>query len=251
MNEIKFDKVLFLEQAVEVLPKELANIQCCLVLAPHPDDESLGCGGLIAMLASKNVEVTVIVTTDGSQSRPNSKNFPPEKVKLFREKDVIKALEILGVEKNKGTFFEQKDASLPTINQPGFDFLVHRLSGIIKQVKPQLILVPYELDPHYDHRVTWQILHEALNLFGHVKVWEYPIWLYELAEEQDIPQLKHGALKKINIEAFLNFKERAIQSHISQTRGMIDDDPTGFILKSKVLTHFTTDYEYYFERERS
>lgn len=243
-----FDKTIFLQQAVEVYPTELKNVHNCLVLVPHPDDESLGCGGLIAMLTGKKADVSVIVTTDGSQSHPNSIAFPPEKVKQIREKEVLKALEILGVDQENVSFLEGKDTCLPSRNQEGFEDLCYKMAGTIKRLKPQLILVPYELDPHCDHRATWQLLDEVLSQFGHLRVWEYPIWLYELAREEDVPELKAGELKKLNISHYLNTKLQAIHSHVSQTTKLIDDDPNGFILTHEMIGHFTTDFEYFIER---
>lgn len=248
MKEKRFDKSTFFGQAIEVYPRDLADIQTCLVLAPHADDESLGCGGLIALLRRQDTDVSVVVMTDGSQSHPNSRKFSPESVKIIREKEALDALILLGVAENNVTFLRGKDSSLPAKNQAAFKTMMLRLSTIIKQSKPQLILVPYELDPHCDHRVTWQLLDEALKSHGEVKVWEYPIWLYELAKEEDIPHLKLNELKKVNIEEVLSIKVRAIKSHVSQTTKMIDDDPTGFILTDEVIAHFTEKFEYYIEK---
>jgi len=248
MSNNPFNKNKFFSQATEVSFADLATLQSCLVLAPHPDDESLGCGGLIALLRGKGVNVTVILTTDGSQSHPNSKSFPPEKVALIRKEEVLKALAVLGVSQTNVIFFEGKDASLPHKNQSGFQILVDKLSVVIKEKEPQLILVPYELDPHCDHRATWQILQVATQNHSALKIWQYPIWLYELATEQDIPTLKYGELKKINIAPFLQVKKNAIASHVSQTTRLIDDDPTGFMLTEEVIAHFTGNFEYYIEK---
>ncbi len=248
MTDKIFNKDSFLAQAIEVSLADLYHVRSCVVLAPHPDDESLGCGGLIAMLRNKGVDVTVIVTTDGSQSHPNSKMFPPDKVALIRREEVLAACTILDVERDKIVFLDGIDASLPSKGMYGFDPLVKQLSAILEKQEPQLILVPYELDPHCDHRATWQILNGALKNFRSTKVWEYPIWLYELAEQEDIPNLNSGELKKLNIENFLDAKIEAIASHVSQTTKMIDDDPTGFILSDDVIAHFTTNYEYFIER---
>lgn len=248
MRTNPLNKKLFLEHASEISHNDLNAIKSCIVLAPHPDDESLGCGGLIAMLRNKDADVVVVVTTDGSQSHPNSKLFPPYRLTSIRKLEVENALKILGVKNTEIIFLGGKDASLPMSHQPGFDSLLEKLTVIIKQRKPQLILVPYELDPHCDHRATWQLLNEALKNAEPTKVWEYPIWLYELAEQNDIPKLAPSELKKLNIENFLDAKKKAIASHISQTTKMIDDDPTGFMLTDDVIAHFTTEYEYFIDR---
>ncbi len=249
MKKNLLDKDLFLAQAINVSNQDFDKVQSCLVLAPHPDDETLGCGGLIAMLRNKGANVFVIVTTDGSQSHPNSKAFPPKKVTLMRKEEVLGALHILGVSKQNVEFFDGKDASLPGKGEPGFDLLVDKLISGIEKYRPQLILVPYQLDPHCDHRATWQILQQALKSFKEIGVWEYPIWLYELAEKHDIPTLKKGELKKVNIRNFLSLKKKAITSHISQTTSTINDDPTGFMLTEEVIKHFTTDFEFYIDRQ--
>ena len=66
-----------------------------LVVAPHPDDESLGCGGAIALLRKFGREVSVLTMSDGTLSHPNSVKFPPEKLRELRENEMLAALEIL------------------------------------------------------------------------------------------------------------------------------------------------------------
>ncbi|WP_262895303.1 PIG-L family deacetylase [Hymenobacter lapidiphilus] len=53
-----------------------ATLGPTVVIAPHPDDESLGCGGLLALLARANVPVWCVLMSDGTMSHPNSAKFP-------------------------------------------------------------------------------------------------------------------------------------------------------------------------------
>ncbi len=50
-----------------------------LILAPHADDESLGCGGLIAACCERGQQPVVAILTDGAASHPGSKRYPPER----------------------------------------------------------------------------------------------------------------------------------------------------------------------------
>src|SRR5580704_16937481 len=57
-------------------PSDLMGAQPLLVLAPHPDDESLGCGGLIADCQARGQPVYVLILTDGAGSHRNSREYP-------------------------------------------------------------------------------------------------------------------------------------------------------------------------------
>ena len=61
-----------------------------LIVAPHPDDESLGCGGAIALLRKFNLEVSILVLSDGTLSHPNSLKFPKGNFARFARKRVKK-----------------------------------------------------------------------------------------------------------------------------------------------------------------
>ena len=68
-----------------------------LVLAPHPDDESLGCGGLIAEACARGHPPVVAVLTDGTMSHPSSPSHPAPRLKALREAEARAAVESLGL----------------------------------------------------------------------------------------------------------------------------------------------------------
>lgn len=78
--------------------EELTGHAPIVVLSPHPDDETLGLGGLIAQARSAGQEVHVVVLTDGAGSHPNSIEYPPEKLIDLRKAEVRAAGEILGMD---------------------------------------------------------------------------------------------------------------------------------------------------------
>ena len=59
------------------MPETVIGWGNACVFAPHPDDESLGCGGAIALLRNFELPVNIIVMSDGTLSHPNSRKFPP------------------------------------------------------------------------------------------------------------------------------------------------------------------------------
>ncbi|CAM3804913.1 bifunctional PIG-L family deacetylase/class I SAM-dependent methyltransferase [Mucilaginibacter galii] len=245
-----FDKHAFHQAAIAVDTDFLKSITSCLIMVPHPDDESLGCGGLIALLRQQNCRVTIVVTTDGSQSHPNSVKFPKGDRIAIRKQEIEMALSVLMVSPKDIHFMNGKDAALPVKEDPDFFKYKNLLKEILVGVKPQLCLVPYELDPHCDHRATWQLLNSALSEIKNngITVWEYPIWLYALAKPEDIPQLQEGELKYVEISSYLPQKTAAIHTHVSQITRLIDDDPEGFLLTADMIENFLTGKEYFLER---
>src|ERR1700722_6232549 len=71
---------------------KLAHARKVLVVAPHPDDETLGCGGLISLLAQKDRVFYIVFVTDGSASHRNSSAWPAGRLATQREREASNAL---------------------------------------------------------------------------------------------------------------------------------------------------------------
>jgi len=236
-----------LEKSVKIDTSIFNEVSACLVIAPHPDDESLGCGGLIANLRKSGIAVHVIFTTDGSMSHPNAQNITAMGRTKMREQEAISALSILGVEEQYITFLRGQDSALPAIGEKGFEGFVAQLVGIIELVQPGLVLVPYEFDPHRDHRASWQITMAALENYPETAIWQYLIWLYTLGNTQDVEPLTTipGGIQYLPVSKYRQQKKSAIAAHKSQLDLEIFEDPKGFYLKQEVLKNFYGDKEYY------
>lgn len=247
-----FDKEAFKASAVQLNIDDLQFIKRCLILVPHPDDESLACAGLISILKEQGAEFKIILTTDGSKSHPNSEKFPPERLTQIREEELNKAIKLMYLNTSIIIPYKGPDSKLPARGEDGFEILATRLAEDLAAFKPDLILVPYELDPHRDHRATWQMLMAALEkgTTQRPKIWEYPIWLYELAQQADLPKLNHDELKFVDVHQYNTLKQNCIAAHVSQTTRMIDDDPKGFILTAEMISNFTAGQEYFMERKK-
>ncbi len=237
------------DQAIPLSPGFFQSISSCLVLAPHPDDESLGCGGLIASMRNQQKEVFVIFTTDGSMSHPGSVAYPPESVAAIRRVEATNALQQLGVPEGNVFFMNKKDGALPAAGEDQFVQNTKALHLLIALLQPDLVLVPYEKDPHRDHRATWQMLmNPPDDVERNYRILEYLIWLYELGQPGDVAGLA-GSFVYLDIGQWVALKKEAIEKHVSQTTRLINDDPDGFMLSAEVLRHFDTDCEYYINRQ--
>ena len=236
------------QQATEITTEDLKQFGTTVVIAPHEDDESLGCGGTIALLRQMDVPVFVVFVSDGSKSHPNSKKFPAEKLRQLRETEALKALQILNVTSQNASFMRLKDTAVPNKTSPDFDAAVQQMMEILKGINPKTILVTWEKDPHSDHRSSWQILNQAvLQLKTKPRVLQYLIWIWELGKQADITQNEVVKWFQVNIKPVAEIKKKAVEAHLSQTTRLIDDDPEGFILSPEILAHFDYGEELFIE----
>ena len=219
-----------------------------LVVAPHPDDESLGCGGAIALLRHMGCSVRVLTISDGTLSHPRSQRYPAPALAALREQEALCALAILGVEKEAVTFLRLQDGSVPDKSKPGFLEAYSLARAYLTTFTPATIFLPWRRDPHPDHRASWEILHTAiLDLRLSSRLVEYPIWDWDPAQRGDAGAIGEVTAWRLNISTVLPQKQAAIAAYRSQTTNLIDDDPEGFRLTKEMLAHFNHPWELYLE----
>lgn len=119
-------------------PLDLTQARKVLVFAPHPDDETLGCGGTLARLALL-CPVKVVLVTDGS----GGGGLPPE-AGAIRQAEFVRALAVLGVNESV------------QLNQPDGDFqgspaLALQVKALLDDYQPDWVFLPSPLDYHRDH----------------------------------------------------------------------------------------------------
>jgi LmbE family N-acetylglucosaminyl deacetylase len=218
-----------------------------LIVAPHPDDETLGCGGAIALLQHFGNSVQVLVISDGTASHPNSRKYPEAKLRSLREQETLSALDLLGVNSSAVTFLGLKDSAVPTLGTE-FEQAVASCRTYLSTFKPATIILPWRRDPHADHRASWRILQRAIDdLSISPRILEYPIWSWEQAEIDDIPAPQAVKAWRLDTNSVVVKKLAAINQYRSQTTDLIDDDPDGFRLTPEIMAHFARPWELYLE----
>ena len=232
-----------------MLPAETARtLGLALVVAPHPDDESLGCGGLLALLAQGPNVPQVLVMTDGSKSHANSASYPAARLAALREQETQDALAALGLSSDAVRFMRYPDCGLPALGTAGFDQAVVQLQRLFGRLAVDTILVPWRRDPHCDHEATWSICRAAVTRLAQRPRWlEYPVWAWTQAESEVAPQANEGCAWRLDISPVLARKTQAIAQHRSQLGAVIDDDPEGFRLEPEMLAHFARPWEFFIE----
>lgn len=211
-----------------------------LIVAPHPDDETLGCGGAIALLRSISCDVSVLVISDGTLSHPRSLKYPRLALRELRESETISALAILGVAARAIKFLRLPDGS---VSKQNADF-----RNYLDQIAPQLVFLPLRCDPHPDHRASFQLVSHALtSLNMALRRIEYPIWDWDEKQRGNWDNDARLTSWRLDISSVVELKQQAIASYRSQITNLIDDDPEGFRLTSEMLANFTRPVEVYLE----
>lgn len=125
-----------------------------LVLAPHPDDETLACGGTAALLAASGAEVRVVVVTDGDAAKVD---LPHGELRLRRRHEVARACQELGL-------------PAPILLGLPDGAVADRLAALTDEVgahldehRPDVVLLPWFGDGHRDHQAVNDALAEAAD----------------------------------------------------------------------------------------
>ena len=217
-----------------------------LIVAPHPDDETLGCGGAIALLRSHNCPVSVLVISDGTQSHPRSLKYPAPVLQQLRQQETLEALTILGVDRAAVTFLRLPDGAVETL----MNLEEHQAAcgTYLEAIAPKTIFLPWRYDPHSDHRATWQLIHSAIaHLRVSPRLIEYPLWDWDSSQRREWPKSAQITGWRLDIQSVVSLKQQAIAAYRSQITDLIDDDPEGFQLTPEMLANFMHPWEVYFE----
>ena len=229
----------------------VSNLGPTVVIAPHPDDEALGCGGLLALLRQAAQPVAAVLVSDGTMSHPESALFSAPARRAVREAEFGHALAILGLDAIPPLLLGLPDGRVPaTADTPGFAAAANELRAFLERQPASTVLVPLRRDPHPDHRATAQLVQAALDGMAHPpRRLEYLVWAWERAAPEDLPTAADAVAGfRLNISTVADQKQRAIAAHRSQIApGIFTDDSNGFLLSTEMLTHFAGPYEVFFE----
>jgi LmbE family N-acetylglucosaminyl deacetylase len=215
-----------------------------LILAPHPDDETLGCGGLIIECCLRGRAPLIVAVTDGAGSHPGSTSYPPVRLKEVRAAELHAAAVILGVPQQHVRFLDLPDTRAPTRGRR-FDLAVHTIATLIRDHAVSNLLATWRYDPHSDHQATACIA-SAVARITRVRLLFYLVWGWLLPAKQLLP-VRRVRGTRLHVAAVRKQKRLALAAHASQCSGLISDDPDGFRLPAGLLAVADADYEVFLQ----
>jgi len=216
-----------------------------VVLSPHPDDETLGAGGLIAAACARRQQVDVVLVTDGTRSHPNSRAYPPERLADLRNAEMKQACHALGVPARALTCLGLVDTHAP-VEGASFETAVSRVDDVVEAAGAWSVFVTWKHDPHCDHEAAAQMALALRRRRPGLRLWSYPIWGWHLPAGKVIDAPPPTGYR-FDIAPWQDRKRAAIAAHQSQMTALIDDDPHGFCFTPETLAPFLQGCEYFFE----
>jgi LmbE family N-acetylglucosaminyl deacetylase len=213
-----------------------ALAQSAVVFAPHPDDETLGCGGTILRKRRAGATVRIVFVTDGSQSHPRL--MPPDKLRDLRAVEAVAAARALGVEEQDVVLLGLPDGRLSEHEDEG----VKKVAELLRRDPPAEVFVPYYRDGPPDHHATTRLVLAALRACGQdVTVYEYPVWFWyhwpwtplEGRGREQLHELRESAARAwrmwrdfrcfVRVDEVLDLKRAALVQHRSQMERLLPD----------------------------
>ena len=169
-----------------------------LVIAPHPDDETIGCGGTLCLHTARGDRVVVVFLTSGELGL---KHLAREKAWQVRESEANRAARNLGITGLE--FLRLPDWMVGEHVQNG----ARLLSPILRRETPQLIYLPHSAEWHPDHQAASPLLRAALkrSRIARPALRAYEVWT-PLQEYDHVENISQVMARKL----------RALRAHRSQ-----------------------------------
>jgi LmbE family N-acetylglucosaminyl deacetylase len=225
--------------AVELVPIEkwIHPMVRLVVIAPHPDDEILACGGLMAMHARRGGHSVVVAVTDGEASHGELQPWRAGRLAETRREERIRGLERLGCEQTEVYRLGLADGKLASHKET----LESELAKVMQW--GDIVVTTWRFDGHPDHEACGAAAANACAS-ARCRLFESPVWMWHWSRPAD-PQVPWQRLVGLPLpgEAVLR-KQRAVESHASQL--LARDDARAPVLGQTMLDRLARRTEYFF-----
>ncbi|WP_253258945.1 bifunctional PIG-L family deacetylase/class I SAM-dependent methyltransferase [Subtercola boreus] len=228
----------------------LTGVDRMIVLAAHPDDETLGAGALLARAFALGIPADVIIVTDGSASHPGSPSVVASDLAATRAAEATEAIALLNP-RAAVTFLGFPDGRVQVDRAP----ISAAISDFIALLPPPtaaapadapartLLVAPWRGDGHRDHRILGEIAAAlADEASAALDLVEYPIWLWHWSNPAD-PATPWTRFTALTDSGALARKRAAIAAYRSQTEPLSPEPGDEALLNPTFLAHFSRPQE--------
>ena len=190
------------------------NFKSILVLAPHPDDEIIGVGGLVLQTLKNKGQVYITYLTDGENSGAFSNKNEIKKQRTNLSNQVTNKLNINPENISR---LHLPDGKLPLNNENGFNEAVDLIKQQIETIQPDAVFATAKSDYWpYDHVACSQIAMEAIKKATFKSdLWFYWVWTWYHLKPWQLLKVNFNKLYKINISMELKEKQKLIDTYLN------------------------------------
>jgi LmbE family N-acetylglucosaminyl deacetylase len=224
----------------------LGAFKTVLVIAPHPDDETFGCGGTLALAVRAIPSVHVLFITDGGASHPGHSLIAPETLASMRLEEAHLATEALGVDWRRVSFLNERDGTLGGLTPSRHREVAGAVASRLSALRPDAIFLPKSGDGSSEHESAFALVRDAVLLAGITpRILGFPVWSWwnPLLLARSLPTVQR--IWRVDVRSTLGPKAHAMACYASQTKPLPPDTdpalPEGFALM------FLGGYEFYIE----
>ena len=217
-----------------------------VVVAAHPDDETLGAGGLLRRAAQRGATAVVVVATDGEASHPHSPTCEPSELARARREEVRDAVGLLAPDADV-RFLGLPDGGLDRVEAE----FAERLDEIVAELspadgRPVMFAAPWAGDRHRDHRIAAEVTAAVADRRGFALL-EYPVWAWHWGGPSDIPW---GRMVALNLDDDdRRAKRTALACHATQIAPLSELPGDEVMLHPGMRAHFDRDVELFVAAE--
>lgn len=191
------------------LPSQPPPAGSLLLIAPHPDDEVFGAGGLLLAALEARHEVHILFLTNGEKSCVHRDE---SRIQIERSKLIDTVRMALGIPAANIHRFHLPDGSVPHIGEPGFFGAVENLISLIDGIQPAHVLATHNMDYWpYDHVACAEMALAASRDSSHKpRIFLYWVWAWYNLRPWRLCLKKHPRLMKIDISKWAAAKRRLV-----------------------------------------
>ena len=185
-----------------------------LVIAPHADDETLGCGALIGEERNAQRVAAIVFLTDGAGSHPCETDHDRRKLAALRRREAASAIRTLSPSAPAPIFLNWPDARPYQVGSRPFDTTTRRLAKLCDRLSVDAIAVTGRDEPHCDHVAAFEVAQATAGLaMRPTRLFEYIVWAPQ-PPDRDFMAIRTGPIGTARRKA-------ALAQHRSQMTPLI------------------------------
>jgi LmbE family N-acetylglucosaminyl deacetylase len=222
----------------------LASLSPILVLAPHQDDETLGCGGLLATASRLGLKPRVAYLTDGAASHCGSRAWPAARLSRARRCEALSALSLLGVPRQCVRFLGWADARPFAADDPRYRQSLAQVARWVARFGARSIWAPWRGERHCDHIAAARFARDLCGCLAQRPVcMDYLVWGWC---ESGLARAAPNAWK-LDCAGSIDARRRALACHRTQMGGLIADASQAFQIPPRLAALTQRPVEIYLQ----